>query len=382
LRFETDLFRYLRGNFNLRQGIWASPTLVSEGVISAPVVNTDLQTASRPPTALDHRISTWLNDARDVPFVLLMAQCLAFQVVSLGLFALGDSTWMVAPLYWAVWGFVFVDRFILMLHCTSHRNLFKSRRLNQVIPWLIGPFFGQTPESYYAHHMGMHHPENNLATDLSTTLRYQRDSVGGWLHYFTSFLLGGLPALAAYHQKKGNRKLLRRLIMGESTFWAVVIALSLVNWQATLIVFAIPVVTIRALMMAGNWGQHAFVDTADAANPYRNSITCINTRYNRRCFNDGYHILHHLKPRTHFTEYPEEFEANREEYGRQDAIVFDGIDFFQVWLFLMLGRHDWLAARMVRLPGAPARTDAEAVVFLKSRLSPVTAEQEEAMAAQ
>jgi fatty acid desaturase len=266
-----------------------------------------------------------------------------------------------------------VDRFILMLHCTSHRNLFKNRKLNHVIPWMVGPFFGQTPESYYAHHMGMHHPENNLAEDLSTTIRYQRDSLRGWLHYLGSFLSVGLPSLARYHATHGNRKLLKRLLIGETSFWLVVLAAFAVNWQAALVVFVIPVLTIRTLMMAGNWGQHAFVDAADPGNAYRNSITSINTRYNRRCFNDGYHILHHVKPRTHFTEYPAEFEANKAEYGRQDAIVFTGIDFFQVWLFLMLGRHDWLARRMVALPGAPVRDEAEVIRFLKSRLAPLPA---------
>ena len=47
----------------------------------------------------------------------------------------------------------------------------------------------------------------------------------------------------------------------------------------------------------------------------------------------------------------------------------------------MLGRHDWLARRMIRLPGAPARTDDAAVSFLKSRLLPASPEQEAGMAA-
>lgn len=346
-----------------------------------PDVNTDVRGPTAPLSSFDRRLASFLHDERDVPFVHLIGHCLLFQLLSLGMFALGSSVWMVAPIYWAAWGFGLVDRFILMLHCTSHRNLFRNRRLNLVIPWMVGPFFGQTPESYYAHHMGMHHPENNLREDLSTTLHYQRDSLGGWLHYLGSFLTAGLPLLARYHAVKGNRKLLKRLLVGESAFWLTMAALLALNWQATVIVFVIPVLTIRTLMMAGNWGQHAFVDGADAGNPYRNSITCINTRYNRRCFNDGYHILHHLKPRTHFTEYPAEFEANKAEYGRQDAIVFDGIDFFQVWLFLMLGRHDWLAKRLVALPGAPIRDQAAAVAFLKSRLAPILEESEQGIAA-
>jgi hypothetical protein len=124
-------------------------------------------------------------------------------------------------------------------------------------------------------------------------------------------------------------------------------------------------------MMMGNWAQHAFVDPNDSANSYRNSISCINTRYNRRCFNDGYHILHHIKPRAHWTEHPVEFEKNIAEYGKNDAIVFDGIDYFPIWLNMMLGRWGYLADHFVRLPGAPERSKDDVIAFLKSRVQPV-----------
>lgn len=334
-------------------------------------MNADVRVYPLPARALDQRIAALLNDPRDLPFVWLMVQCFLWQFVSVALFFAGPSVLWFAPVYWGIWGAVFLDRFILMLHCTSHRPLFKDRRFNQLIPWVIGPFYGQTPESYFVHHMGMHHPENNLADDLSSTMKYERSRLSSWLHYVGTFLLVGLPLLANYHRANGNSKLLRRLILGEGTFWLLVVGLFVLNWQATLIVFLLPVLAVRMVMMAGNWGQHAFVDAADPANPYRNSITCINLRYNRRCFNDGYHILHHLKPRTHYTEYADEFESNREEYGKQDAIVFNGIDFFQVWLFLMLGRWNWLAKRFVQLPGAPRRTEAEVISFLKSRTAAI-----------
>ena len=269
----------------------------------------------------------------------------------------------------------FEDRFILMLHCTSHRQLFKPehRRLNYVIPWVIGPFFGETPETYFVHHMGMHHPENNLQTDLSSTMRYRRDRLSHWLHYLFSFLSVGPALLAVYQWRKRNQKMLQRMLSGELTFYATVAVLLAVNWRATLAVFVIPVLLVRTLMMAGNWAQHAFVDAADPANPYKNSITCINTRYNRRCFNDGYHIHHHVKPRCHWSEYPGEFERNKNEYGRQDAIVFDGVDFFQVWAMLMTKQWKGLAKRFVHLPGAPARDEAAVIAFLQSRVEPIPA---------
>ena len=179
---------------------------------------------------------------------------------------------ILAPFYWAVWGLGILDRFILMLHCTSHRSLFVDRRINAIIPWVIGPFFGQTPESYFVHHMGMHHPENNLAGDFSTTMPFHRDRFSNWLRYLLVFLSIGLFQLGHYHYRARNRKLLQRLMLGELAFWAVVALLCTINLAATLIVFVLPTLAVRTLMLIGNWGQHAFVDLKDPGNPYRNNV--------------------------------------------------------------------------------------------------------------
>lgn len=111
------------------------------------------------------------------------------------------------------------------------------------------------------------------------------------------------------------------------------------------------------MMMAGNWGQHAFINVDHVNNGIANAITCINSGYNRRCFNDGYHIGHHLKANRHWSELPGDFIANRERYAKEGAIVFEGIDFFFVSLLLWLGRWDmWLGATcasMVRSARTP-----------------------------
>lgn len=323
----------------------------------------------------NRRLTALLNDPRDLPMLHLMIGCAALATVGISLFFANQGFWLLALAYGCVWGFGFLDRFILLLHCTSHRALFRPEHdwMKRIIPWGLAPFFGQTPESYFAHHIGMHHIENNLRGDLSSTMRYRRDSFRAWLHYVGSFLLTGLPRLAAYHWRRGSRHLFWRLVAGEAVFWSLAAVLAYVNWRATLVVFVGPVILVRLLMMAGNWGQHAFIDAANPAETFRSSITCINTRYNRRCFNDGYHTVHHHRPRLHYTEMPGEFERRRDEYGRQDAIVFDGLDFFQVWGLLMLGRHRTLARRFVRLPGAPERTDDEVLVMLESRLAPAGA---------
>lgn len=335
-------------------------------------------TIQAPPVATDTAWARWwrpaLNDPRDIVFVnLSLAMTLTLWPMAALMFAAGSFSWLWAIGYWVFLGATFMDKFILMLHCTSHRPLFtrKFSALNYYIPWLLGPFVGETPEAYFAHHMGMHHKEGNQLSDLSTTMPYQRDRFTHWLHYWATFMVLGLGQLALYHKRNNRDKMLRRLIIGEGSFWVVCALLAtFVSLQATLVLFVIPVVVVRTLMMAGNWGQHAFIDPAEPNNDFKSSITCINTRYNRRCFNDGYHIIHHLKPSLHYSEMAPEFDKNRSLYGAQDAIVFSGYDFFEVWFLLMTHQYHKLARAFVRLPGAPSRTDDEVIAFLKYRMTP------------
>jgi fatty acid desaturase len=310
----------------------------------------------------------FINDPRDLPF-LVLAAVLTVTVLPTGvvLFVPGCFRWWLAAVHLAL--FVhFLGPYVLMLHNTSHRSLFRKSWgwMNQYIPWVLGPFFGESPETYFAHHVGMHHPENNLDADISSTLPYRRDSVRGFSRYFLRFFFFGLVELTAYFARKRRRSLMIRTAIGELLFLGTVVALLFVDWRATATVFVVPFVLARFLMMAGNWGQHAFVDQASPANSYRNSITCINCGYNRRCFNDGYHIGHHLKATRHWTELPVEFLRNSPTYAAEEAIVFAEIDFFGVWLCLMLKRYDWLARRVVQL-GEVDRSMQETIALLRSR---------------
>ena len=70
--------------------------------------------------------------------------------------------------------------------------------------------------------------------------------------------------------------------------------------------------------------------------------------------------------------HPSEFERALPEYGRQDALVFEGIDYFGVWTCLMFRRWSTLAAHVVPLEGAPARTREQVILMLKERVQPIT----------
>jgi hypothetical protein len=65
---------------------------------------------------------------------------------------------------------------------------------------------------------------------------------------------------------------------------------------------------------------------------------------------------------------PVDFQQNLAKYDAERAIVFTGIDFFVVWLWLMLGRYDLLANRVVQLGDQP-RSKEEIIRLLRSRTS-------------
>ncbi|MGI4739444.1 MAG: fatty acid desaturase family protein [Janthinobacterium lividum] len=329
---------------------------------------------SRPsaPSRLHQWLARYVQDERDMPFAYLMLQItstmLPLAVVLFVPALRGPWWWAAFGLYFYLSNARFKGPFGLMLHCTSHRVLFKKKYgwLNKYIPWVIGPLFGQTPETYFTHHMGMHHPENNLPDDESSTMFYQRDSARGFLRYLGDFLLLGIPRLVGYFNRKSKATLRYRLLRGEVLYVGLTIALAFVNLPATLAVFVLPFVLSRIIMMLGNWAQHAFIDAEAPDNCYRNSVTCINTSYNHKCWNDGYHISHHLKPALHWTEHPAHFRQNLAQYASNDAIVFDGIHFLHIFFYLMAKRYDLLAKHFVLLDGLP-RTEAEVMDLLRSR---------------
>lgn len=311
-----------------------------------------------------------INDVRDLPFLklsLLIACTLLPGAIYL--FLAPQFNWILASLYLGVLFGMMLGPYILMLHNICHRKLFKKQfaKLNHLIIWLLGPLCGQTPETYFAHHIGMHHQEENLPQDLSSTMKYQRDSFVDFIRYFLRFYFCSIVELSHYLIKQDRKKIFKKMILGELTWYLLVILLYLYHWQATLVVFIIPLVVTRFMMMNGNWAQHAFISQESPNNNYTNSITCINTRYNRTCFNDGYHIGHHIRAGRHWTEMPGDFLKNKQTYIKEQAVVFRKIDYFVIWIFLMLKRYDWLAKFFVNLDEAQAMSRQEIITLLKSR---------------
>ena len=341
--------------------------MVFAGKVTDPTYSKDIKYNS-----LDKFFISFLKDKRDLPFIYLTLK-ITFTLIPLAIIMFYPGTpnwlwWTAAIIYLYLNIIELKGPFGLMMHCTSHRPWFKNKYsiANEYLPWFLGLFFGQTPKTYFSHHIGMHHIEGNLMPDKSTTMPYQRDSALAFARYFFDFLLVGILKVSLYFKSKKRFKLMWWVVRGELFFYTMIAILFYYNWQATLVVFISSFFVSRIVMMIGNWTQHAFIDPEDPGHGLKNSLTCINVPFNHRCWNDGYHASHHMASSMHWSEHPTYFLEHINEFRDCKAVVFDGLDFGAVWKSLMIKDYKKLAKHFVNLDNQ-FKSEEEIIAFLKSR---------------
>jgi fatty acid desaturase len=297
---------------------------------------------------LDGSLLQYINDERDIvtawTFINLMTVTLPLIFLNLSF----DLPRICAPVTFLFNVLTFTDRFILGLHYSSHKPIWKGAAsfMNYVPSVVIAPFFGLPSGGYWTHHILMHHKENNeVGGDLSSTEPYQRDSFVHFLHYWLRFLLGiwfELPLFALKHgppfRKSWNGFFncgvflsIRVLFSSIGHLYLTYLAVTRIPWAGFWLV-ALPLVLSSFLLMFGNWSQHMFVDPERPWNNFALSYTCMNSPSQQRSFNDGYHINHHIAPNCHWADLPADFERCAKRFEEEGAFCFSGIDNFGIGL--------------------------------------------------
>ncbi|KAJ1560680.1 hypothetical protein HK096_007623 [Nowakowskiella sp. JEL0078] len=314
-------------------------------------------------------IST-LRDPRDLE-IFNFALFMTIVIIPSGLFLFYKFTYIHAILHLAVL-IPNIEMHVHALHNACHRPLFKkdSWLLSLWIPYILGPFCGQTWNTYYFHHIKMHHIADNGPEDASSTLLYQRDSLPGWVVYFGRFYLWTWYDLGHFFMAKSQYLPLITLLGGE--YLTIAAALYGVYFSkyslATIFVFVIPFHLVRLGMMQGNWTQHAFLDRNDPHGGGRkNSITCISSPFNARSYNDGYHASHHLNPLRHWMDHPRMFVKQRQLYFDEEAVIFKDLNYLDVWLKLITDDYKGLAKYWIHVGYGPKPSDDEIVVMLRKK---------------
>lgn len=208
-----------------------------------------------------------------------------------------------------------------------------------VFGWIMAPFLGLPCNAYAAHHLMMHHTENNHAGDLSSTELYQRDSLLSLARYTLRFVNMGAVARLCLQQRRHSN-------LCGIVLWAVAVPVLLCKAPlATACVFVAPFVLGLPLMALGNFSQHMFVDPTRCESNYLLTYNCIDAPGNQRTFNDGYHVIHHLNPRMHWSELAAAFASSWEKHSEEGALTFRGIHFMDVGLLVLTGQLKKLVER-------------------------------------
>jgi len=327
-------------------------------------------------------ISKMLRDERDFPLVWLQLNIVmmllpaAMVVFWVHLNVESSLYCILSGLAYFVLQVVFEERFILMLHFSSHRNIYENPRIHDVMVWLLPPFFGLPPGAiYHLHHVIMHHIENNHGMDISSTEMYQRDNLLHFLQYWIRFAVFIVVEVPTYALKTKRYKYCAQSMFGIAA-WAVTIYFlkTSVSPGAAFWVFIWPYMFTLTAMAFGNWSQHIFVDPDRPLSNYTLTYNCMDTPGNQTTFNDGYHIVHHVNARLHWTEMPKYFHDNIQKHIDGGALTFRGCHFMDVGILTMTGNLHKLAQKYVHLGKKEDTPTLDQVVeILRSRLLPVPA---------
>ena len=217
----------------------------------------------------DVLVKTLLKDPRDAIMISLILNIL-FTIVPLSiLLFLYPSHWLGATTL-AFKFFMWIQRFILMMHYSEHRPLFKQPYHSvgkYLLNFAVCPFLGIPPGFYRLHHVVMHHIENNVFDeDLSSTEPYQRDNFLHFLIYFFRYWTH-LFLLPVYAIRKERHELAAQAFFGSSV-WFSAIFLGM-KWYPifTLYTLVIPALISGGALMFGNFSQHIFVHPDVATMP-------------------------------------------------------------------------------------------------------------------
>ena len=324
------------------------------------------------------------NRKEDAWVALCFLECLVFVVAPGAMLFFVDEGKMSTACGFAWFVFsraLFLQRFMLALHYHTHVNAIRAKKneyfkrcLNVIPTLLIAPFFGVPPGIYWYHHNAMHHVHGNAAyVDLSSTERSRRDSAFDFFKYWMRFLfLAPIELSMNMWRHRGVVDALRCYSCVLAYFFAwwylnVNVNASAANWT-----IAYSHVVASLGLMFGNWSQHIFVCPEDPRNDYKSAYTCINSFENQKTFDDGYHVQHHVDSRMHWSTFAKNFSTKEtlEKHAKEDALVFEGVHFFDVGICVMFGKLDYLAERYVCY-GQKKRTKEEIVKELKRRLEPI-----------
>ena len=250
--------------------------------------------------------------------------------------------------------FRFFARIHVLVHKEGHDHagFFKPpfTFLNQLNQWVIGPFYGQVPNSYSIAHNKIHHQFHNALDDVHTNLDLDRTKPWSFVVYLPRFVLywTGISPLIhfLYHREW---KFARHMFQGMLAYYGGMAALCYWNPVFGLAYCIFPNTEDFIFFGGISYMWHCFLEPTDPFNQYVNSVTILKGKDN--IWNEDFHVVHHHSPGTHWTDIPKHYQAHVELYRKYQATIFEDCEQGEMLFWLLAKKWDLLAQHFVDLNG-------------------------------
>lgn len=206
-----------------------------------------------------------------------------------------------------------------------------------ICEWILGPAVGSLPYLYSTEHIAIHHPANAGPDDIHSPLRYARDSIVEFTHYAvkTSLILATAWGVIQHRRCTASRRL--RLMAGLVVVFGICLATIATHhplgyWLAAAVAYRGTNTAIAQYVWHGlhdGTGSSSPLSTTvlwlpgtvpsalemptieltaavdfDPVHPVDGLVEYVPEPGSDWAFFDNYHLIHHLHPRAHFSEYP------------------------------------------------------------------------------
>jgi len=192
----------------------------------------------------------------------------------------------------------------LVAHNHNHCPTFKSRRMNALLNHVATVFYGFAAFSWIPTHNNNHHKHANGPGDATRTWRYfQAHNLLVALSYPFTSMVAQVPVIDAYVREAKATKpaVYRGILIQLFICWGLPLALTLIDWRATVAAVWIPRLFSVYVIIFFNYVQH--VD-ADPTSKWNHSRSFTGRVLNFFLFNNGFHAVHHQHPGVHWSELP------------------------------------------------------------------------------
>jgi fatty acid desaturase len=189
-------------------------------------------------------------------------------------------------------------------HNQMHLPVFRSGFWNSVYQIALSFSIGQPPTGFITAHNIRHHRH------VESELDFVRTSLVGFRSNALNILLFPFVAIAAmYREKKSDLadwkakrpRLYRQALIERAVFYAVIVALLIADWLATLLFLFLPWISAQVVLVGMNLLQH---QDCDSGSEYDHSRNLTGKTANFFLLNSGYHTAHHLRPAIHWSKLP------------------------------------------------------------------------------